>query len=145
MVGLERLWPSPGYGVKFHFQYNRLGCGKIFVFTPFRGLDRRLFHIFYLWLAHDEKETFIVWRKIFCENARFERTFLWRMESKQSAPMELFRENNESMSGYFHAWMASKASPWMCGSRNSIVVSNIFIFVSCSSTAILIAGFSKLP
>ncbi|MGG2987625.1 hypothetical protein ABEO46_00270 [Geobacillus stearothermophilus] len=24
-------------------------------------------------------------------------------------PMDLFRENNESMSGYFHAWVASKS------------------------------------
>ena len=32
---------------------------------------------------------------------------------EQSALMELFYENNESMSGYFHAWVASKAYSWM--------------------------------
>ncbi|MED4882212.1 hypothetical protein [Geobacillus stearothermophilus] len=30
------------------------------------------------------------------------------MEGKP-LPMDLFRENNESMSGYFHAWVASKS------------------------------------
>jgi len=32
---------------------------------------------------------------------------------EQNALMELFCENNESMSSYFHAWMASKAYSWM--------------------------------
>ncbi|WP_148259593.1 hypothetical protein [Parageobacillus thermoglucosidasius] len=32
---------------------------------------------------------------------------------EQSALVELFRENNESMSSYFHDWMVSKAYSWM--------------------------------
>jgi len=55
---------------------------------------------------------------------------------EQSALMELFYENNESMSGYFYAWVASKDYSWMFHYRN---FGSFFLI----SIRFLLLGFGK--